>query len=52
MFSFFKNSVGVANVLDYAERVEQQPFWMTKKRTPLDLLSLLKLQLRTPILKN
>ena len=32
MFVFFQNSVGVANVIDYAEAVEQQPCWVTQKR--------------------
>ena len=40
MFSFFKNSVGVANVLDYAEEMEQQPCWMTKKRTAAGFVEL------------
>ena len=33
MFGFFENSVGVANVLDYTEDLEQQPCWITKNRT-------------------
>ena len=40
MFSFFKNSVGVANVLDYAEEMEQQPCWTTKKRTAAGFVEL------------
>ena len=32
MFGFFQNSVGVANVIDYAEELEQQPCWVTQKR--------------------
>ena len=40
MFSFFKNSVGVANVLDYAEGMEQHPCWMTKKRTAAGFVEL------------
>ena len=40
MFSFFKNSVGVANVLDYAEVMKQQPCWMTKKRTAAGFVEL------------
>ena len=40
MFSFFKNSVGVANVLDYAELMEQQPCWITKKRAAAGFVEL------------
>ena len=32
MFGFFQNSVGVANVIDYAEMLELQPCWVTQKR--------------------
>ena len=31
MFSFFENSVGVANVLDYEDELEHQPTWLTTK---------------------
>jgi len=31
MFSFFQNSVGVANVLDYTDKLEHQPSWLTTK---------------------
>ncbi|MDP6319737.1 MAG: HAD family hydrolase, partial [SAR324 cluster bacterium] len=33
MFGFFENSVGVANVLDFVDTMEQQPCWITKNRT-------------------
>jgi HAD superfamily hydrolase (TIGR01484 family) len=31
MFKFFPNSVGVANILPFAERVDPQPVWVTQK---------------------
>jgi len=31
MFSFFQNSVGVANVLQFSEQMEHQPAWVTRK---------------------
>jgi HAD superfamily hydrolase (TIGR01484 family) len=31
MFKYFPNSVGVANILRYAERMDTQPVWVTKK---------------------
>ena len=40
MFGFFQNSVGVANVLDYAEDLEQQPCWITKYRTAAGFVEL------------
>lgn len=32
MFSFFANSVGVANVLQFADDLEHKPAWITKKK--------------------
>jgi HAD superfamily hydrolase (TIGR01484 family) len=32
MFGFFPNSVGVANVLDFADRLEAKPAWVTRAR--------------------
>ena len=32
MFGFFPNSVGVANVLDFADRLEAKPAWVTRTR--------------------
>ena len=40
MFGFFENSVGVANVLDYAKDLEQQPCWITKYRTAAGFVEL------------
>jgi HAD superfamily hydrolase (TIGR01484 family) len=31
MFSFFQNSVGVANILQFSEQMEYQPTWVTRK---------------------
>jgi hypothetical protein len=31
MFKYFPNSVGVANVLRFAERLDSKPVWVTKK---------------------
>jgi len=33
MFGFFPNSVGVANVLDFADRLESKPAWITGARS-------------------
>lgn len=33
MFGFFPNSVGVANVLDFADRLEAFPGWITRQRS-------------------
>ena len=33
MFGFFPNSVGVANVLDFADRLEAKPAWITSARS-------------------
>jgi hydroxymethylpyrimidine pyrophosphatase-like HAD family hydrolase len=33
MFGFFPNSVGVANVLDFADRLEATPAWITGARS-------------------
>tara|TARA_B100000945_G_C20095889_1_gene463497 strand:- start:31 stop:639 length:609 start_codon:yes stop_codon:yes gene_type:complete len=33
MFSYFKNSVGVGNVMDYADQIKQFPAWITTKNT-------------------
>jgi hydroxymethylpyrimidine pyrophosphatase-like HAD family hydrolase len=32
MFGFFPNSVGVANVLDFGERLAAKPAWVTRAR--------------------
>ena len=40
MFGFFENSVGVANVLDYADTLEQQPRWITNNRTATGFVEL------------
>jgi hydroxymethylpyrimidine pyrophosphatase-like HAD family hydrolase len=32
MFGFFPNAVGVANVLDFADRMEAQPAYVTRAR--------------------
>ena len=40
MFSFFENSVGVANVLDYADELEHQPTWLTKNRASAGFIEL------------
>ena len=32
MFGFFPNSVGVANVLDFADRLDARPAWVTRAR--------------------
>ena len=40
MFGFFQNSVGVANVIDYAEELEQQPCWVTQKRAAAGFVEL------------
>jgi len=40
MFGFFQNSVGVANVLDYSEDLEQQPCWVTQKRAAAGFVEL------------
>jgi len=40
MFGFFQNSVGVANVLDYAEELEQRPCWITQKRAAAGFVEL------------
>jgi hypothetical protein len=40
MFGFFDNSVGVANVLDFADNLEQQPRWITKNRTAAGFVEL------------
>jgi len=31
MFGYFKNSVGVANIMNYADQLEQFPAWITSK---------------------
>lgn len=33
MFGYFPNSVGVANVLDFADRLESLPAWITRQRS-------------------
>jgi hypothetical protein len=33
MFGYFPNSVGVANVLDFADRLEAFPAWITRQRS-------------------
>jgi len=33
MFGYFPNSVGVANVVDFADLLEHQPRWVTKSRS-------------------
>jgi HAD superfamily hydrolase (TIGR01484 family) len=40
MFGFFENSVGVANVLDYADTLEKQPRWITNNRTATGFVEL------------
>ena len=40
MFGFFENSVGVANVLDFADSLNQQPRWITKNRTATGFVEL------------
>ena len=40
MFGFFENSVGVANVLDFADSLKQQPRWITKNRTATGFVEL------------
>ena len=40
MFGFFQNSVGVANIIDYAEELEQQPCWVTQKRAAAGFVEL------------
>jgi 3-deoxy-D-manno-octulosonate 8-phosphate phosphatase KdsC-like HAD superfamily phosphatase len=32
MFSYFKNSFGVANVLDYRDRIKFLPKWVTESK--------------------
>jgi hydroxymethylpyrimidine pyrophosphatase-like HAD family hydrolase len=31
MFKYFPNSVGVANILRFAERLDSKPVWITQK---------------------
>ena len=38
MFSFFEQSVGVANVLDYADLCDPKPAWITKERSAAGFL--------------
>ena len=45
MFGFFKNSVGVANVLDYTDELEQQPHWLTTKRAAAGFVELAEILL-------
>ena len=33
MFNYFKNSVGVRNIINYSEQVKQFPAWVTKKNS-------------------
>ena len=33
MFEFFPNSVGVANVTEYAQRIDTLPAWVTSGRS-------------------
>ena len=40
MFGFFKNSVGVANVLDFDDELVQKPRWITKNRTAAGFVEL------------
>jgi len=40
MFSFFQNSVGVANVLDYTDKLEHQPSWLTTKPASVGFVEL------------
>jgi hypothetical protein len=40
MFSFFQNSVGVANVLDYEDELEHQPTWLTTKPASVGFVEL------------
>ncbi|HIB93629.1 MAG TPA: HAD family hydrolase, partial [Candidatus Lambdaproteobacteria bacterium] len=45
MFGFFENSVGVANVLDYTDELEQQPHWLTTKRAAAGFVELAEILL-------
>ena len=40
MFDFFLNSVGVANVLDYTDKINRLPTWITKKRSSVGFVEL------------
>ncbi|HHZ78830.1 MAG TPA: HAD family hydrolase, partial [Candidatus Lambdaproteobacteria bacterium] len=39
------NSVGVANVLDYTDELEQQPHWLTTKRAAAGFVELAEILL-------
>ncbi|MFA4969666.1 MAG: HAD-IIB family hydrolase [Sulfuritalea sp.] len=47
MFSFFPNSVGVANVLDFADRLEAKPAWLTGARSGAGFVELAEALLAT-----
>ena len=49
MFDYFENSVGVANVLDYADNLEKLPRWITKNRTASGFFELSEAILSTRI---
>ena len=42
MFGFFPNSVGVANVLDFADRLEATPAWITRARSGAGFVELVE----------
>ncbi len=47
MFAFFPNAVGVANVLDFAGRLESEPAWITPSRGGAGFVELADHLLRT-----
>lgn len=47
MFAFFPNAVGVANVLDFAGRLESEPAWITQSRGGAGFVELTDHLLRT-----
>jgi hypothetical protein len=49
MFGYFPNSVGVANVLDFADRLESLPAWITRQRSGAGFVELCEAMLAARI---
>jgi len=47
MFGFFPNSVGVANVMDFADRLEAKPAWVTRARAGAGFVEVAEALLRS-----
>ncbi len=47
MFGFFQNSVGVANVMDFADRLDASPAWITRARSGAGFVELAEALLAT-----